>query len=83
MNTLRDNNLRHLAMLPDERRPGKFNILETGRVAWHQAVHDGGQESKKGCLARVPISAPHKGNFNAGAIIYMPVPADEESYLCS
>jgi hypothetical protein len=83
MNTLRDNNLHHLPILPDETRPGNFNILETGRVAWHQAVHDGAQESTKGCLVRVLIRAPRKGNFDAGAIIYMPIPADEESYLCS
>ncbi|CAM6068770.1 unnamed protein product [Sphagnum tenellum] len=83
MNTLRDNNLHHLPILPDETRPGNFNSLETGRVAWHQAVHDGAQESTKGCLVRVLIRAPRKGNFDAGAIIYMPIPADEESYLCS
>jgi hypothetical protein len=34
--TLRDNNLHHLPILADETRPGNFNILETGRVAWHQ-----------------------------------------------
>lgn len=83
MNTLRDNNLHHLPVLPDETRPGNFNILETGRVAWHQAMHDGAQESTKGCLVRVLIRAPRKGNFDAGAIIYMPIPSDEESYLCS
>ncbi|CAM6043705.1 unnamed protein product [Sphagnum compactum] len=83
MNTLRDNNLHHLPILPDETRPGNFNILETGRVAWHQAMHDGAQESTKGCLVRVLIRAPRKGNFDAGAIIYMPIPADEESYLAS
>ncbi len=83
MNTLRDNNLHHLPRLPDETRPGNFNILGTGRVAWHQAVYDGAQESTKGCLVRVLIRAPHKGNFDAGALIYMPIPADEGSYLCS
>jgi hypothetical protein len=83
MNTLRDNNLHHLPIIPDETRPGNYNILETGRVAWHQAVHDGAQESTKGCLVRVLIRAPRKGNFDAGAIIYMPIPSDEESYLCS
>jgi len=48
------------------------------------STDDGSTELlKKGCLVRVLIHAPRKGVLDEGAVIYLPLPSDVDSYFCS
>lgn len=58
-------------------------VLSNGHPS-SQLADDGSTELlKKGCLVRVLIHAPRKGVFDEGAIIYLPLLSDVDSYFCS
>lgn len=88
---LRDCDLHHLPLLIGFRRSTELSdrpILPglpiLPRHPTWQLVGDGSTElAKKGCLVKVLIHAPRKGVFDSGAIIYLPLPSDVDSYFSS
>lgn len=77
--TLRDCSLHHLPLL----MLSSEKLLSNGHPA-SQLADDGSTELlKRGRLVRVLIHAPRKGVFDEGAIIYLPLPSDVNSYFCS
>lgn len=93
---LRDCDLHHLPLLTRFRRSTDLPNLSSQLISnfsrepilprpssW-KLVGDGSTElAKKGCLVRVMIHAPRKGVLDSGAIIYLPLPSDIDSYSSS
>ncbi|KAG0586963.1 hypothetical protein KC19_2G131200 [Ceratodon purpureus] len=88
---LRDCDLHHLPLLTGFRRSTESSDCPISpslpilprHPTWKLVGHGSTELAKKGCLVKVLIHAPRKGVFDSGAIIYLPLPSDVDSYFSS